>query len=188
LTEIFAFARARHRFDKGEPSLWSPVVEEVPMPTRSAFVVAFVAVLFVVASGVIRADAKPEHVRIRELDAQWVEAIRAKDAQACAAFYAEDGRIMPQNAPGAQGTEAIAEVWRGFFLLKDFALTFEPTRIVVAQAGDVAYDIGSYSLAFEGEQGLVRDRGKYVVVWRKVGSDWKVAADIFNSDGTVPAE
>jgi ketosteroid isomerase-like protein len=24
--------------------------------------------------------------------------------------------------------------------------------------------------------------GKYVVVWRKIGSEWKVAADIFNSD------
>jgi ketosteroid isomerase-like protein len=72
--------------------------------------------------------------------------------------------------------------------LKAFALTFEPTRIAVAQAGDVAYDIGTYSLAFDGGQGPVRDRGKYVVVWRKVSGDWKVAADIFNSDGPVPAE
>jgi hypothetical protein len=34
----------------------------------------------------------------------------------------------------------------------------------------------------------VRDRGKYVVVWRKVRGDWKVAADIFNSDGPPPVE
>ena len=26
------------------------------------------------------------------------------------------------------------------------------------------------------------DTGKYVVVWRKIGSEWKAAADIFNSD------
>lgn len=159
------------------------------MRIRSAFVVAVLAAIFVVAaSGTTWADGKPEHTRIRELDAQWVEAIKAKDAQACAAFYADDGRIMPQNAPAAQGAEAIAEVWKGFFQLKEFALTFEPTRISVAQAGDVAYDIGTYSLAFDSEQGPVRDRGKYVVVWRKVRGNWKVAADIFNSDGPIPAQ
>lgn len=159
------------------------------MRIRSGFVVAVLAVIFVVvASGAMRADGKPEHTRIQELDAKWVEAIKAKDAQACAAFYADDGRIMPQNAPAAQGTKAIAKVWKGFFQLKDFALTFEPTRISVAQAGDIAYDIGTYSLAFDSEQGPVRDRGKYVVVWRKVGSDWKVAADIFNSDGPIPVQ
>ena len=158
------------------------------MRIRSAFVVAVVAAPLVFASSTVRADGKPEHARIHELDAQWVEAVRAKDAHACAAFYADDGWIMPQNSPGAQGTEAIADVWRGFFRLKDFALTFEPTRIVVAQAGDIAYDIGSYSLAFDGEQGPVRDRGKYVVVWRKVRGDWKVAVDIFNSNGSIPAE
>jgi ketosteroid isomerase-like protein len=111
----------------------------------------------------------------------------AKDAEACAAFYADDGRIMPPNAPAAEGPKAIAEVWKGLFQLKDFSLTFEPSRIAVAGAADVAYDIGTYSLSFVGEQGPVQDRGKYVVVWKKVQGDWKVAADIFNSDGPTPA-
>jgi uncharacterized protein (TIGR02246 family) len=164
-------------------------IEEVPMRIRSGLVVVVLTAIFVVAaSGAMWADGKPEHTRIRELDAKWMQAIEAKDAHACAAFYADDGRIMPPNAPLAQGTEAITNVWKGFFQLKDFALTFEPTRISVARAGDIAYDIGTYSLAFDGEQGPVRDRGKYVVVWRKVGSDWKVAADIFNSDGAVPTQ
>jgi uncharacterized protein (TIGR02246 family) len=157
------------------------------MRIPSSFVVAVLAAVFIVAvPGTTRADGKPEHMRIRELNAQWIEAIKAKDVQACTALYADDGRIMPQNAPAAQGAEAIAEVWKGFFQLKEFSLTFEPTRISVAQAGDVAYDIGTYSLAFDSEQGPVRDRGKYVVVWRKVRGDWKVVADIFNSDGPIP--
>lgn len=158
------------------------------MRTPSAFVVALVAVLVIVASGAIRADGKPEHVRIRELNAQWIEAIKSKDAQACAAFYAEDGRIMPPSAAAAQGTQAIAAVWESFFRLKNFVLTFKPTQIVVAQAGDIAYDVGTYSLSFDSELGPVRDRGKYVLVWRKVRDEWKVAADIFNSDGPVPTE
>jgi uncharacterized protein (TIGR02246 family) len=159
------------------------------MRIRSSFVGAVLAALFIIAvPGTTWADGKPEHTRIQELNAQWIGAIKAKDVRACTDFYADDGRIMPQNAPAAQGAEAIARVWKSLFELKEFSLTFEPIRISVAQAGDVAYDIGTYLMAFNSEQGPVRDRGKYVVVWRKVRGDWKVAADIFNSDGPPPVE
>jgi len=30
------------------------------------------------------------------------------------------------------------------------------------------------------------DQGKYVVVWKKLHGEWKVLADIFNSDRTSP--
>lgn len=155
------------------------------MQNRSAFINVVLALIFVVAGAVpsLGADLEAGEKRIRELDAAWVAAVAAKDAKATAAFYADDGRIMPQNAPAAEGSDAVGEVWNGLFQLKDFALTFEPTRIAVAEAGDVAYDIGTYSLAFTSDQGPVQDLGKYVVVWKKVGGEWKVAADIFNSNG-----
>jgi uncharacterized protein (TIGR02246 family) len=140
--------------------------------------------LFLDATAVVAADSKAEEQQIRDLDAKWVAAVAAKNAEATAAFYADDGRIMPPNAPAAEGPVAVAEVWRGLFQLQDFALTFEPTEIVVAESGDIAYDIGTYSLAFTSEQGPVQDLGKYVVVWKKVGGEWKVAADIFNSNGS----
>jgi len=62
-------------------------------------------------------------------------------------------------------------------------LTFAPTSIVVASGGDMAYDIGTYNLSFDSDKGPVKDAGKYVVVWKKVDGDWKVAAGIFNSNG-----
>jgi len=42
-----------------------------------------------------------------------------------------------------------------------------------------AREIGTFSLRTKGEkpQEVV---GKYVVVWEKVGNDWKLAADIWN--------
>ena len=47
-------------------------------------------------------------------------------------------------------------------------------------------DRGSYELRFDGESGPVRDVGKFIVVWKKVAGEWKVAADIFNSDLKAP--
>ena len=131
------------------------------MQNRSAFVCVILALIFVVAGAVTSsaADLAAEEKRIRELDVKWVAAVAAKDAKATAAFYADDGRIMPQNAPAAEGPNAVGEVWNGLFQLKDFALTFEPTNIAVAEAGDIAYDIGTYS---EEGQRRVEGSGRYL--------------------------
>lgn len=58
-----------------------------------------------------------------------------------------------------------------------------PTKIDVSSSGDMAYEIGTYSLNFHGDKGPVQDEGKYVVVWKNVGGAWKAAADIFNTNG-----
>jgi uncharacterized protein (TIGR02246 family) len=128
------------------------------------------------------ADQAADVAAIEALDAQWVAAVATKDPAATAAFYAEDGMIMPPGAPASVGREAIAATWAALFGLKEFSLTFAPTTIDVAVSGDIAYDIGTYMLEFETEAGDVQDKGKYVVAWKKVGDEWQVAADIFNSD------
>jgi uncharacterized protein (TIGR02246 family) len=130
-------------------------------------------------------DVAADEAAIRALDVDWVDAVAAKDAAATAAFYAMDGAIMPAGSPMAEGPDAIAAVWQSLFDLPGFSLTFEPTFVEVGASGDVAYDIGTYALAFDGDQGPVQDNGKYVVVWKKVDGVWKVRADIFNSNGAM---
>jgi ketosteroid isomerase-like protein len=46
----------------------------------------------------------------------------------------------------------------------------------------MALDRGTYKLAVAPNGTAKTDTGKYVVVWRKIGGEWKAAADIFNSD------
>jgi uncharacterized protein (TIGR02246 family) len=144
----------------------------------------FLALLLLTAGPVSAADLKADEARIRALIGEWLEAVAAKDADRTAGFYAADGMMMPQGAPAAIGTGAIAKAWGGLYAMKDFSLIFTPSSITVAEAGDMAMDIGTYELSFTGEDGKkVADHGKYVVVWKKVDGDWKAAADIFNSDG-----
>ena len=132
------------------------------------------------------ADLAAEEAAIRALDVEWLATVASGDAAATANFYAEDGQIMPTGTPAAQGRAAIASVWQSFMDLPDFSIHFEPTRIVVAESADVAWEIGFYDLSFTGESGPVSDHGKYVVTWTKVDGRWLVGADIFNSDGPLP--
>jgi uncharacterized protein (TIGR02246 family) len=111
---------------------------------------------------------------IRDLGERWGGFVRDKDAAAIAQLYTEDGALMPPNMPIAKGRSAIQQGWTSMLQSPGFDLTFAPEQIQVSTSGDMALDRGTYRLGEE--------TGKYVVVWRKIGGEWKVAADIFNSD------
>jgi ketosteroid isomerase-like protein len=70
--------------------------------------------------------------------------------------------------------------------LPGLSFTFQPQTIKVAHSGDLAYEIGTYSLSYDGDQGRVQDMGKYLVVWEKVDGDWKAMVDTDNSDLPAP--
>ena len=127
-------------------------------------------------------DKGAEERAIRGHVNRWLELVKAKDAAGIAELYAEDGAVMPPNAPIGKGRAAIQQTWASMMRTPGFDLTFAPEQIVVSSSGDMALDRGTYSLTVAPDGTAQTDTGKYVVVWRKFGSEWKAAADIFNSD------
>lgn len=123
---------------------------------------------------------------IRKVNEQWLALIRDHDAAAVSKLYTADGAMMAPGAPIAQGQPALEAAWGGLMQMPGFGLTFEADQIVVASGGDMALDRGVYQFSLDGPNGPTTDIGKYVVVWRNIDGQWKVAADIFNSDGGAP--
>jgi uncharacterized protein (TIGR02246 family) len=113
---------------------------------------------------------------------RWIQLVKARDAAGIAELYADDGAVMPPNAPIGKGRAAIQETWASMMRTPGFDLTVVPEQIIVSSSADMALDRGTYRLAIAPDGTAQTDTGKYVVVWRKVGSEWKAAADIFNSD------
>jgi uncharacterized protein (TIGR02246 family) len=130
------------------------------------------------------ADESTAETQIRQVDKEWQAAFGTRDPKAIAQFYMENAVLLAPGAPIAQGREAIADAWKSIMLeLKDFHLEFAPTKIEAASSGDLAYELGTYSLRYQDEDDAqVEDNGKYVVVWKKADGNWKAAADIFNTD------
>lgn len=124
--------------------------------------------------------ADEEAIR-RQVD-RWHELIESKDATAIAQLYTEDGAVMPPNLPIGKGHSAIQQTWSAMMQTPGFNLAIVPEQIIVSSSGDMALDRGTYRLAVAPDGTESIDTGKYVVVWRKVGGEWKAAADIFNSD------
>ena len=127
-------------------------------------------------------DTAGDEQAIRAQVDQWLQLVKAKDASGIAAIYAEDGAVMPPNAPIGKGRAAIQQTWASMMRTPGFDLTFSPEQIDVSSSGDMALDRGTYTLKVAPAGTTQTDTGKYVVVWRKIGGEWKAAADIFNSD------
>lgn len=128
-----------------------------------------------------RAD---DEAAIREADIAWSKAMTAKQLDPTVSYYAEEGSILPPNAPMATGKNAIRNVWAQFFAMPGFLVTCHPVKVEVAHSGDIGYTQGPYDLAFNDAKGNpIKDHGKYLAVWKKQSDGaWKAVADIFNSD------
>ena len=134
------------------------------------------------ANSTAAADVGAEEQAIRGQVDRWLQLVKAKDAASIAELYAEDGAVMPPNGPIGKGRAAIQKTWASMMQTPGFDLTFVPEQIIVSSSGDMALDRGTYRLAIAPNGKAMTDTGKYVVVWRKIGGEWKAAADIFNSD------
>ena len=134
------------------------------------------------AADAAQASAADADRAIRAGVALWVEFIRARDVNGIADLYAADAVAMPPNQPIVSGRDAIREFWRATVQIPELSLTFEPQQIDVSSSGDLAIDRGTYRLTGKPNGHELDESGKYIEVWRKVGDDWKVAANIYNSD------
>lgn len=134
------------------------------------------------ANSAAAVDTGADEQAIRGQVDRWLQFVKAKDAAGIAEFYTEDGAVMPANAPISKGRAAIQQTWASMMQTPGFDLTFVPEQIIVSSSGDMALDRGTYRLTVAPGGATQTDTGKYVVVWRKIGGEWKAAADIFNSD------
>jgi ketosteroid isomerase-like protein len=124
-----------------------------------------------------------DEARIRKIYALWSRAADDKDLDGAVHPYADDASMLPFGAPIATGPDAIRKTWAALMAKPGYSLTFVPTKIEVASAGDMAWEIGTFELRVNDAQGQPMEiPGKYVVTWRKFGPTWKVEADIFNTD------
>ncbi|CAH1245001.1 Hypp7417 [Branchiostoma lanceolatum] len=117
------------------------------------------------------------------IDAQnekYYACFKANDMKGVAALYTEDCKIMVtgmDTVHGREGVEKVVSNYRVAYGVMTLELKSEEVGPV---GGDVTYDRGTYTA--KTKDGTVADTGKYVVVWKKVGEDWLLYIDIFNTN------
>lgn len=125
---------------------------------------------------------------IRSLDELWSAAAGKNDIDTTVGFYADDAVLLPPNSPIAADKKSIRDSWAGV-LGPNTAISWKPTKIEVAQSGELGYLYGTYQLSIKDPKGgpAVEDKGKIVEVWKKqANGKWKCIVDTYNSDIAVP--
>lgn len=123
-------------------------------------------------------DLAREEQAIRALDAKLLEALQRRDTVALADFYAESGLLLVPGSPPLRGPNGVRLGWQRIAGAQGTAY-FTPTIVNVAAGGDMAYEVGSYTVT----GGRNAGKGKYVAVWRKYDGAWKIVADARSADG-----
>lgn len=115
---------------------------------------------------------------IAAVNRRLVTAFAKKDAAAAADLYTTDGKLMTPFAEPYVGRSAIQKAIAAGFAKGVAGLTLETVTIEVA--GDTAWEEGLFET--RDAAGRRIDRGKYIVIWKKVDGDWLMARDIMSSN------
>ncbi|MDX1498739.1 MAG: DUF4440 domain-containing protein [Woeseiaceae bacterium] len=108
----------------------------------------------------------------------WARAFDAGDIDTLAGLYATDTRLLPPDGAMQTGRAAVREIFGGMI---DAGLTGDLTSVDIVVSGDMGHHIGTFVVSAGDE---VVDEGKFIELWtRGADGQWRISADIWNSDG-----
>jgi uncharacterized protein (TIGR02246 family) len=121
---------------------------------------------------------------IRAADAEWGQAMQAKDVDKSVSFYADDAILLGDKGPAMRGRENIRNEFQKMLSHPSGTVAFTNTGVEVARSGDIAWDYGTYKYTGLDKSGKpMTETGKYLTVWKKQSDGtWKAFADMDNTD------
>ncbi len=122
-------------------------------------------------------DLEAARTLIAQHNKQFTDAHVAGDVATIDALFLPDARSYPPGAPAAIGIEAIHALTVDF--LKAGITEFREETTAFYGNAEQIVDEGIYVLAY-GEG--VTERGKYINVWKQVNGNWRIQANIWNTD------
>jgi ketosteroid isomerase-like protein len=145
---------------------------------------AVVACAFAIAlAGTAPAIAQTDNVKaaIEAANKKFSEAVAAGNAASLAAMYGDGALLMPPNSEPLKGRATIEKFWQGVLTsgVKQAVLTVQDADV----HGDTAIETGAYVMKDAASKDL--DRGKYIVVWKRIKGQLMIHRDIWNT--SLPA-
>jgi ketosteroid isomerase-like protein len=121
------------------------------------------------------ADVRGE---IEKANSGFSAAAAKSDGAGVASLYVADGQVMPAGSEPIKGTAALQKFWQGVFDSGIVGVALKTVEIF--GAGSTVTEVGQYEL--RDKTGKSVDHGKYIVIWKKEGGQWKLARDMFSTN------
>jgi len=115
-------------------------------------------------------------IEISAAQRRFLHLFAMNDPAGIAACYTEDAQMLVANMDVIRGRAAIESVFK-FTAVRGHTLEFQTEEIEVT--GMTAVEVGRYTR--RRADGSTFDRGKYMVVWKRVGDEWRIHRDMFST-------
>lgn len=124
-------------------------------------------------------DTRAEAESLRNIEAQWLAATKAKEIDRMVDLYAKEGVAMDANAPLFVGHDAIRNALESWLADTTVCRTFtsKVEAVEVSASGDLAYTRGTMRYSHNSAKGVVDETGKWVTIYKKIDGQWKVIVD-----------
>jgi uncharacterized protein (TIGR02246 family) len=123
------------------------------------------------------ASAFAQKAEIEAMNAKWIDLFNKGDFAGVASLYTDDATAFPPGSAMVKGRAGIEAMWKS--IAEKVGEPSLATLDVKSLGSSAAREIGTFSLKTRGPNPK-EVTGKYVVVWEKIGSEWKLATDIWN--------
>jgi uncharacterized protein (TIGR02246 family) len=115
---------------------------------------------------------------LRGLTQDFCTAFNTGNYDQVAALFASDGVLMLSHRESSQGAKGIERLLRQYGDAGYQNLRFETTR--VDYSGDMAIEMGRYTVSIEMRNTAAVDAGKFLRAWRRLGA-WRIVGDSWSS-------
>lgn len=116
---------------------------------------------------------------IQAISDKFMAAFKKGDAHGITDLFAKDAVLLPNRAPRLEGQQAIGAHWKAS--LEQLSTIKLTTTDVIPLGSDTVARIGTWEVTTKDEQPMTFS-GKDLVLYRKEEGDWKIVADIWNTD------
>ena len=119
---------------------------------------------------------------VDEENALFAKAFVSGDSTTMINHYTADGKLFPPNSTVVTGRAAISKLIKQYLTYGIKEFNDETTSLY----GDADNIIEEGNLFMGDGKGHTIDKGKYICIWKKVGGQWKVYSDMWNT--SLPAK
>ena len=123
------------------------------------------------------AKIKPE---IQAMEDAYAAGLKAKDANAVIAYYADDAVSMDNNAPIVVGHDALLKMAQDEIAGDTTNLTVSFETVDLYAAGEYVVETGKAT--YKDAEGNVKKSGKYMTLFEKRNGKYLAIRDIYNED------
>lgn len=130
------------------------------------------------------ATAQDESKNILAIHRTFQHTVLQRDSVNIGKLYADSAVSMRQNEPIRTGRQAIEDRWRRAFRMA-FALKLTTEKLVITSSSS-AFQYGLFEVKSTDAEPKLLATGKWMIVWKKENTDWKIALEMDNFNAAAP--